>query len=440
MLDEAKTELEAELASISVVTSEDIVEASNSTARLSRIQDKLDDTRSAINVTKQILSDLKDHELTPELALMIDKTLEGPLDYLDDGTIRKDLEEVGGLENLGFTLLPSQFIASRLAGCEDLLGKVKSSITSINTRISRFFKEGLNALFLSREKLSKELDEVEEMLKNTNLGSGNDILIPLGNRLFNLFQTNGRFNELSLTTDLDRTSRAMKALFSFYNVENKKVQNALLKYFGEFEGLGAGKGLNLLFQMDKRIPTINFKEANIKAEGPNSETYTYRKSKSLMGGYYFLDKRLHLKFDLRSYEDVDRYYKLRMEDKLTLVREDTIHIKEGDDKYKPLTKDKIQSLIKNIRVTIKDWEKSILTNEEKQTLFNNFLRTMEAANLNREFDNTFKELAFFSFLMILERTERERINLEIDVNRYLINLYSGVIDYIKASIKAREVR
>lgn len=437
MSNEADKELAAELAAISIVTSEDIVAASGNTARLAKIQDELDDARDAVSVTKEILENLEGHELTPELALVIDKSLAKPIAVVGDDVIKKNLEAVGGLEDLGYTLLPSEFIASRIQGCEDLLSSIKKTVTSINTRVGRFFKETVNNLTVSRESLEKNIERVEQLLKDSKLNTKSDVEVELSNRVFNLFQIDGKFNPSSIVGDMDKTSRALKALYSFYCVENAKVINGLLKYFGEFEGMDSGAGMGLLFKIDERVPDIHFKEAKIKVGKDDSGNYKLTKSKDIMGGYHFLDKRMDTKVEIKTYADVDKYYRLRKEEKLSLVRDPKVHTPDSL-KFKAFTKDQISALIRLIQNMIKDWKKTDLSDKSKDTLFREFQKTVEVVNLNPNFDETFKETAFFAFLFILERTQNERIQLEASVNKYLVNMFLGIINYIELSIEARK--
>lgn len=104
--------LNAEMAAISVVKSAELVDLVSDTNQLNKLQNSLDQSKDRVLDVQKILNSTEPADVTLPLADYVDRTLSRV------GVLEVDGDAVKGVECLGLSLKPADYLKSRVNGCE----------------------------------------------------------------------------------------------------------------------------------------------------------------------------------------------------------------------------------------------------------------------------------------------------------------------------------
>ena len=182
-------QLAIEMAASSAVHSAELVEMAGSASELNRIQTQLTESRDRVGTVKQLLQSVQPHEVTTDLA----KSIDNQMSRLDVLSVNGD--DVQGVEALGLSLLPADYLKQRIKGCEGFLDSFSQKLNLITREIGTKFKDAYVLLAETHESLETRIKALETDLQAMGKFGAGTSEINLGYRLYNLFQVNREIRE-----------------------------------------------------------------------------------------------------------------------------------------------------------------------------------------------------------------------------------------------------
>lgn len=423
MNDDEKT-LAAEMAAVSVVKSQEIVEAARSTAELSEYQNSLDDLFDRVIDVQRTLNTLEAHEVTPELAEQLDKEL-----------IAAEAlpEAVEGAEALGFTLLPKAYLATRLAGCESFLSDFFKSSREVVSLIGTFFRDSYVLFMESQESLSKQIDLLETRLSSVEKFGSQGTFI-LGHRLFNRFKINGKVDE-NWAGNLTKLNQTLSGLSNNYYLNSKNALAASFSYFGGFAGLTQVEVDERLCMMPVSLPSTPFKECTYPDKRRSGPNVVAKRSVELMGGAYFYDVRSTVKpAILKNPEDIQdfviRYTEI---DHTGFDNNEEYTLRDVGAEVKALSSEDIKTVIKLLRQLLKDWGKVFEMAETYRVTdsdYNDIIKGFLEADISDEAKTVLSK----TFAKVVRKNQTELLGIRAEVSNYLTLIVNGMVSICNDSI------
>jgi hypothetical protein len=420
------------MAAINVVQSQELVAHASDSAELNRYQNKLDDAKDRVQAVRNTLNILKAHEITPSIAFSLDRQLER-----SDVEIApaEGMDVVEGAEALGFTLLPREYIVTRLAGCESFLEDFFKRSRQVVTQMSISFREAYILLTQSQDALEKQVDLLENSINTTPAFNRDLETINLGERLFNLFKVNGEVNG-EWVTNLGKLSRTISGLSNNYHLNAKNNLNSTLSYFGGFSGLDQQAAEERFLLMPKAIPSERFKECTYPNRVYAAPGVTAKQSVELMGGAYFVDVRQDSPVrDVKTLEaaedSIQRYVKV---DFTGFENNAPMVFPKLGMEIKSLSQSEIKSVTKLLREVLKDWRKSVETTSRYQLSDPEYLDIVKGF-VEADISTELKDRLLTQFNAVIRKNQLEMLNVRAAVNSYLVLIFSGMVELCYTSIK-----
>lgn len=424
--------LAIEMASVSVANSQEIVQNAASTTDLSNYQNALIDQKDRVQAVKDTLLGLKEHEVTPSLVNALDRSLERsevtvpPVD---------GVAVVEGAESLGRTLMPKDYIFTRLVGCESFLDDFFKKTKEITSIIGSKFKESYILFTESEQSLLKQIDILEQAVNTSPPFNKDPERVLLGSRLFNLFKTHGKVSE-NWVDELGKLSRSVNGLTSNYYLNSRNNLTAIMGYFGGFSGLNQTEAEERFKLLGVSIPSTRFKECTYPNRKYSVPGGTAKQSVELMGGAYFYDVRQdkpirEVKSILEVEDVVNRYNAI---DCTGFDDSEPTVFSDLDLEIKTLTIQQIKAVIKQLRDIHKDWVK-VYEGVERYKLSDSDFNDIAKGIYEAEFDEKLKDKIFNSFIILANKNQMELLKIRSKVNAYLVLINSGLIELCFTSIK-----
>lgn len=420
------------MASVNVANSQEIVANANSTADLSDYQNQLADQKDRVQSVKDTLLGIKEHEVNPTLVKILDRSLERSEVEVPpaDG-----MSAVQGAESLGLTLMPKDYILTRLMGVESFLDDFFKKSRQITQIMTTKFKESYILFTESEQSLAKQIDILENAISTSPPFDKDPQKVLLGARLFNLFKTHGKVSE-DWTGELAKLSRSISGLTSNYYLNSRNNLNAIMGYYGGFAGLTQSEAEERYKLLGVSIPSVRFKECtypNRKYSGPGAVA---KQSVELMGGAYFYDVRqdkpLREVNTVNEVEDVvNRYVTI---DGTGFDDSDPREFSSLDLEVKTLSAQQIKAVIKQLREIHKDWVK-VYEGVEKYKLSDSDFNDICKGFYESELTDSMKDKLLTSFSMLVNKNQMELLKIRSSVNAYLVLVNSGLIELCFTSIK-----
>lgn len=419
--------LDSELAKISIVKSVDAVALAKDTNSLYDMQEKINENVNSVSVLKTILETSKPYELDQAIAGAIDAELKGSHVPLDDGKG----ESVVGAEQLGLTLVPSQYLKTRLGGCESFLSETASATVILIKRMGANFKNQYLLLAQSVESLQERLDLLAGVIGDSPYIPSNRYKLEIGYRLFNTFRTNNKLDE-KWVNGFGKVDNTIKALTSSYYKNYTNNLNGIFSYFGGFEGLTREQAESRFLKLGSAVPDNIFKECiYVNQENTNKEVVA-RNSMTLMGDWYFLntvdiDKKIPVTVDdINSVIDSIIKY-----NKITFVASSEINYGKAPT-IGNLGTDDITSLHKLMSATLNSITK-IHSGADKldlgSTEYLNIIKSISGGDwggLEERITRAFERVVLFK--------ANELSNIRSEVTNYLVLLINALIQLCNDSI------
>jgi len=426
-------QLAAEMAAISAVKSAEIVSLAKDTGDLDRFQNRLDDSKDRVNMVKAVLEGTEPHQVTPELANAMDGSL--VRSNVDIPPV-SGLDAVEGAEALGRTLMPEDYLLTRLMGCESFLGDFFRKSKEVVVRINDGFKEAYIVFTQTHDSLIEAVDALERGIETTpRFDEGRENLL-LGARLFNLFKINGQISG-DWTGDVSKLSRTISAVSSNYYLNSKNNMNAVLSFFGGFAGLDQQLGLERFLDLPSQLPSTPFKECNKVNKDFSTGRVTAKQSVELMGGAYFIDIRQSKpNYRMHTPEDVDQFLYIYLNEELTGFENssEVIYPKLGNE-VKSLSSQQIKIIAKHLKELLKEWSK-VYEAGDKYKLADSDYNDVAKGIYESQMDDELKDKVLTAFSSIVRRNQMELLNLRAALTSYLTLIIHGLIELSNLSVKA----
>lgn len=428
----ANEKLAAEMAAINVVTSAELVASATETGDLSRYQNELDNSRDRVQSVKDTLQALKAHEVSPTLAQVMDAQLARSEVEIPpaDG-----MSAVEGSEALGFTLMPKDYLFTRLVGCESFMEDFFKKSRSIVSQMGISFKEAYILFTQSQDSLAGSVDLLENSINSSPPFEKDREKILLGNRLFNLFKVNGKVSE-NWNEDLTKLSRSLSGLSQNYYLNNRNSLNSTLAFFGGFAGLNQAEAEERFALLGVSIPSERFKECTYPCPQHSVPGVTAKQSVELMGGAYFVDIRQNdngrNNKSLGASEDfVQRYIDI---DKTFFDNSAPLMYSKLDLEIVSLSSQQIKAVVKMLRDVLKEWNK-VFEGGEKFKLSGADCDDITKGFFESDISEELKHKLLVAFSAIVRKNQMELLNIRVAVNSYLVLIIAGLIELCHTSIK-----
>mgnify|MGYP001145062494 CR=1 FL=1 len=423
--------LAAEMAAVSAVKSTEIVAAASSAGELNAYQNKLDDSLDRVMDAQKTLQNLEAYEVTPEVAYEVDRSLTKAGVEIP---VAEGHESVVGAESLGISLMPKDYLMTRLMGCESFLGDFYKNSREVVQRIGASFKDSYVIFTESQESLSKSLDLLENLV-DTHPDFASVESFILEHRLYNLFKVNGKVSQ-DWVGNLTKLSSTIGGLSTNYFLNSKNVLQSTFSYFGGFAGLDQVSADDRITQLPISIPSIPFKECtypNNRHGGPN---LVAKQSVELMGGAYFYDVRQKERAKQATNVDEVKDFLIRYQefDGTGFENTDEYTFKELGAEIRSLSSKEIKAVIKLLRGVLKDWAK-VFENAEKFKLLDNDYNDVIKGFLETDISEETKTLLAKWFSSIVRKNQMELLVIRASVSNYLTLIINGLIDVCNNSIK-----
>lgn len=434
---DSNVSLAVEMAAISAVKSEEIVELARDVSDLNRFQNSLDASKDRVQTVKAILGGVQPHEVTPELAVAMDNQLARATDMVIPPV--EGMDAVVGAEALGITLMPQDYLFTRLAGCENFLNDFFKKSREVLVRMGASAKEAYILVTQTHDNLNTALDALEKSLEVSGNFDAKETML-LGARQFNLFKVNGKVSE-DWTGDLSKLSRSISGISNNYYLSSKNQLNSLMSYFGGFSDADAESGRDRYLLLPTVINHDRFKECTYPNKTLTTNAVTAKQSVELMGGAFFVDVRLNNPLRQRGAdEDVVGDFVQRHVDMEYAGFENSAEMtfpRYGNE-IKTLSSGQIKAVIKHLREVLKEWKKVFEGGEKfkmSESDFNDISKGIYESSMPEEL----KDRALTAFSMLVRKNQMELMQLRVAVNSYLVLIVNGLIDLCHDSIKANTI-
>lgn len=427
--------LAAEMAAVSAVKSQELVDAARSAGELNEFQQKLDESVDRVLDVQRTLRAIKPHEVTPELAAQMDDDLNRAQVAIP---VAEGASLVEGAECLGRTLMPRDYLLTRLTGCENFLGDFFKSSREVVQRIGSSFKDAYVIFTESQDSLSKQLDILENTVTTHQRFDSKDSFI-LAHRLFNLFMINGKVDG-NWAANLAKLGATLGGLSNNYYLNSRKSLETTYSYFGGFSGLDQQRAEDRLLMLPVSILSVPFKECTYPDNQHGGEGLVAKRSVELMGGAYFFDVRQkqapriaenlgeveqflirHLEFDRTGFENNAEY-----------------NLKNIGVEIKALSSDDIKAVIKQLRTILRDWAK-IFEQGERFRILDNDYNDVVRGLVEAEMSDELKTVLAKNFAQLARKNQMELLTIRSTVSNYLTLIVNGLVDICNDSIKINAV-
>lgn len=428
----ANEKLAAEMAAINVVTSAELVASATNTGDLNRYQNELDNSKDRVQSVKDTLQTLKAHEVSPSLAKVMDAQLARSEVEIPpaDG-----MSAVEGAEALGYTLMPKDYLFTRLVGCESFMEDFFKKSRAIASQMGISFKEAYILFTQSQDSLAGSVDLLENSINTSPPFEKNREKILLGNRLFNLFKVNGKVSE-NWVEDLLKLSRSLSGLSQNYYLNNRNSLNSTLSYFGGFSGLNQAQAEERLALLPISIPSERFKECTYPCPQHSTGGITAKQSVELMGGAYFVDIRQNdngrNNKSLGAAEDfVQRYIDI---DTTFFDNSAPLMYSKLDFEIMSLSSQQVKAVVKMLRDVLKEWNK-VFDGGEKFKLSSADCDDITKGFFESDISEELKHKLLVTFSALVRKNQMELLNIRVAVNSYLVLIIAGLVELCHTSIK-----
>lgn len=424
--------LAAEMASISVAHSQTIVENATSSADLNRYQNELDNSNDRVQSVKDTLEALQEYEVTPGLVNILDASLarsEVSIPPVDG------MSAVVGAEALGITLMPKDYIFTRLAGIEGFIDDFFNKSRLITAQLSIGFKETYILFTQSQDSLLRAIDLLDNSISTSPPFNKEPENILLGNRLFNLFKVHGKISERWID-DLEKLNRTITGLSNNYYLNNRNNLNSVLSFFGGFSTLDQVAAEQLFKTLPTAVPSERFKECTYPNKVHSVTGATAKQSVELMGGAYFYDVRQdNPKRTCKAVGDVEDFVQLYVDiDRTAFDNTAPVQLNEEDVEVASLSASQIKAIIKQLREVHKNWRK-VYEGGDRFKLTESDYTDITKSFYEANFDDRFKNILLSTFSALVRKNQMELLGIRAAVNTYLVLINSGLVELCHTSIK-----
>jgi len=425
-------QLAAEMAVVSTVKSTQLVEMARDSAQLQNFQDRLEDSKDRVDIVKKVLTSTPPSMLDIPTATQMDN-------FLQRSNVDLPVDDAGsvvGVECLGFTLLPAEYIKTRLAGCENFLADFFRKGKEYASSIGRIFRESYLVFTESIDSLTEQVEFLEKRLARAGTFKAGTSEIMLGTRLFNLFKVNEKVDE-NWVANVTKLNNTISALSSNYLLSNKNFLNNTMSYFGGFDGVGQEEGKERFLLLPKTLVSARFKDCSYPNKDYTTGKVVAKQSVELMGGAYFLDiRREKVNNSPTDIDGVQEYVTgMISHDRVGFENSAPVSYPRIGAAVKTLSSSDVASIIKLLKDTLKSWQKAadgLETYRVDDAEFSNIVKAIYESQM----DDELKSIVQSTFMSIVRHNQTELLTTRASVNNYLVLVFNGLIELCETSISA----
>lgn len=420
--------LAMEMAAVNMVNSQELAENSAIVSEIIDLQNKLKDRIEVVRDVKEVIESLKDREVSPDTAVILDKQLER------NGALVSKL--VIGAECLARDISPAEWRKTRITACENFITDSLLFLERSAKLLLSNFADAKTLLLTSINdakktlgELKNEVDGVHDWVKTPR------VKVDLGYHLFNHLKLGNEVTN-NFEAEFKRVGNVVTALTRIYYKESSNKLNDLFRIFGGIRICKTPADVqaymhNIPFSLKNR----HFDECNITVSGSKDGVSTKR-STNLIGDRYFTSTILEPKMFGQSDEGFKNWL-------MTYV--DVVGVKfsgvpervyEGEFIVDALTPERMHALIDTLMSVVANWEKTYAVGDNEVVSIKEMKNSLDELN-TIEADKEHIELLCTAFDKLVWVNQHQLLTLRNNITQYLVLLVSALARLTRLSIEAR---
>jgi len=429
------TELDEQMAAISVVKSLELMETVKDSRDLNNITNQVLGSTNRVQEIKTLLENTPDHQISPEDAVTIDGELSQlNVVNIDEGEVAYNAHRVAGAEELGRTLRPSQFRLTRIAACESFLSDSLDNAKVFTKRLVQNFHDAYILAVEDTESLIKRFRMIERASKD--LGEFNDGLerFNLSARLFNLLKVQSEVKEdwYNQILNLFKTTSALSN--NYYDFSEKELTQ-IMAFFSRFESVTTDEEATaILMQVGPLLNVPAFRECKIDISDKNVPWLRKLRSVELMGGRFLVDTRWKDPIKVKDVKTIDDWFDSRIQDLgVRFNKRDSIDFIDMEQEINTFGSETIRHVCAISIKILENWlvicNKAIKHRvaERDYEIIGNNLTKMPISDSDKH-----RILAMYS--MIVRKNQQDLLDLNADFTRYLVITLNAIASLCNDSI------
>lgn len=415
-------QIEMELATLNIANSKELMDQAKNADGQVKLQEKISESVNKLGAIKEVLEQTSPDQVTETFGNIFDRQL-AKIGVTDFG-------QVDGLESLGYTLSPKDYLSSRIAGIEGFLDRLndwgKRTINDFFDAVTDkmvIVKEGNRSLERRVNKVIAETGRV-----NPKVGAKT---IQVG-RYARLLSKDGKI-PVNLNEELLRVSRTVTAITTNYYRTNQANTNELISFFGKFNGLSEPDSVKRLLTLPSAVSRYEFREAMQPIPALSDNVKQTKGSVTMLGGRRFFNSFLinrQTAGDLSKLQDWITDYKANEQVRLGVVEnsydEEAVFASLGQKDILAITKT-LRSILAEMQKLYDTGDTYLVGKKEYMDMIVQIKDNDWCRAFGEEVLNTFTEL-------VLSRNN-EQIQLRTDVTGYLTLLMNAVLSICELSLE-----
>jgi len=429
------TELDEQMAAISVVKSLELMETVKDSRDLNNITNQVLSSSNRVQEIKNLLENTEDHQISPEDAITIDGELSDlKVVEIDDGHITYNAHRVAGAESFGRTIRPKDYRLTRIAACESFLSDTLETAKVFTKRLGQNFHDAYTLAVEDTESLITRFKMIDRALKD--MGDFKDGLeqFNLSARLFNLLKVQGQVKEdwQNQITNLFKTTSALTN--NYYDYSEKELTQ-IMAFFSRFEGVSSDEeATQILMQVGPLLNVPAFRECKIDISDKNVPWLRQLRSVELMGGRYLIDTRWKDPIKVKDVKTIDDWFDSRVQDlgvrfnkreSANFIDQEQLINTFGAATIRHICQISIQILENWLKICNKAIKHRI--SERDYEIVGSNLTKMPINESNKH-----RVMAMYS--MIVRKNQQDLLDLNADFTRYLVITLNAIASLCNDSI------
>lgn len=429
------TDLNEQLAAISVVKSTELMEMATDSRELNNITNQVLSSSNRVMEIKDLLEQKANHEISPEDAITIDGQLsELKVINVEDGEVTYNEHRVAGAEAFGLTLRPSEFRASRIAACENFLSEALESAKVFTKRLVQTFQDAYTLAVEDTESLIQRFKMIERASKD--LGSFDDGLerFRLSARLFNLLKVNSEVREdwYDQILSLYKTSSALTG--NYYDYSEKELTQ-IMAFFSRFEGMTEEYQITSHLMLAGNIlNSPPFRECKFDVSDKKVPWLRSLRSVELMGGRYLIDTRWKEPLKIRDIKTIDDWFDSRIQDiGVRLNKRDSIDFIDREQEIDTFGSDTIRHICQISIKILESWL-AICQKANKHRISERDFESIGDAINAMPVEGTEKHRVMAMYSLLVRKNQQDLLDICSDFTRYLVITLNAIASLCNDSI------
>lgn len=419
--------LAMEMAVINMVNSQELAENNTIASEIIDLQNKVKERIEVVSDVKEVIEELKDREVSPDTAVILDKQLER------QGALKSKL--VSGAECLCRDISPAEWRKSRITACEGFITESMAFLERSAKLLISNFSDAKVMLTTSVNDAKSSLDELEA--KVNGVDNWLKILSPkidLGYHLFNHLKLGNEVTE-NFEAEFKRVGNVVNALTRIYYKESANNLNDIFRIFGGVRICNSPEEVQqYLHNIPFSLKNKHFDECRVLES--NKEGVSIKRSAELIGDRYFISTVLDPKAFGKSDEAFSNWVTTYVSNAGVTFSGTPERVYTGKFIVNALTKETMLKLIASLKGTLETWEKVYSTGENEIVSIKEMKSSLEeftTLNASKEHIALLSE----AFDKLVWANQHQLLTLRNNITKYLVILTSALVRLVNLSIEAR---